>query len=136
MVLLRILSWQRIEIGEFAECHVHTEGGRTASIIAYARNKIGVERSRIDQVQIQQFGIYVRYHAARFYLAAIGEHCSSRASVLYSDGKHFRIGGDFNASRKRLGRHRLRDSTHATDRMAPYAFAPVHFSEHMMQQHI
>jgi hypothetical protein len=32
--------------------------------------------------------------------------------------------------------HRLRDCTHASDRMSPHASLAVHFAERVMQEHI
>src|SRR5262249_29179556 len=114
----------------------HAEGTRATAVFFHPSAEAGRQRGGVDQIEIEQLRVDVRDDGGRAYYFTAVEPRADRTVFLDHDFAHRRREADVRPPRRRCFRHRLRDRTHAADRMAPYAAPTVHLAKAMMQQHI
>ncbi len=88
------------------------------------------------QPLIQQLRVDVGDDHRRSDLGAVGQRHAHRAATLHQHLRDLGVGVDAHAAGETFFGHRLGDCAHTADRMPPHAGLAVHFTEHMIKQHI
>ena len=129
-------SGQSGEVGQLGQCDIHAKRARATTPILHAPPKSFGQCKGIDEVEVEQLGIYPRGDGRgrdRFALFGLD---ANGAAILDEDPAHPRRKPDVHAVGHGGFRHGLGDSAHPADSVAPDAFLSVHLAKIMVQKNI
>ncbi len=136
VVRLGLLSGQAGEVGQLRQRDVHAKRPRGAAPALDSRAEVGVERARLEHLEVEELRVDRPRDRARLDLGPVPECDAGDAAAFHAHRDHFGANADLDAAGARLLRHRLADCAHAAQRVSPGAALAVHFAERVVQKHV
>src|ERR1700732_2542881 len=129
-------SGQIGKIRQFGQRDIHPKRARPATPAFHPPPESFRQSTRLNEMEVEKLGINPRGDGCGTDGFTLVRLNADGLPILDKDSAHPRRKPDVHAARGGGFRHGLGDRAHATDRMAPDAFLPVHLAEAMVQENI